>query len=414
MKKLTKKKVTSALAGVAAVAALVCIIFLGERNNDQYSEPSQKDTRPTLFDPSSDPTDTPIPTIDIGGDDNTYDPVVIGDDVKISINPAIKNAEIDRSPDVTPDHPEYIESYLGGGSFSGREGKVYKNDRSVSIDVQNSQTGEWTTYSFGLSLGEYNRFLYLNPIRNSGNPDIKGYFRFFASRGLFLDLSQSYDNKKEMLASHDNFTVRRAMDQLAVADYTSPMYPGAAWFTSGPLDEPVYIDTICYHGQGSIAAILRIWIDKDENGCYYIATIENRNLYLKNDPIFTASEIYYIYEMADADIVDNDLTGLRVTDKDWKVEDYYYDYRKAGSGPYYQYFLPAGKAAAAASKKYRDNDIFAVTLRYNGVTHSITLYYRIIAMPYEGNHGVYKYLGRDYHYNASISELRDMGYPGYD
>jgi hypothetical protein len=243
---------------------------------------------------------------------------------------------------------------------------------------------------------------------------VKGYFRFKASNGMLLDLSQKYDNQKEMLATNDNFAIRRAMDQLSVAEYTSPMYPGAAWYTNAPLDNPVYVDVICYYGQGPIAAILRLWIDKDEDGCYYLASVENHDMFQQDHAIFTTGELYHIYEMVDADILDRDLTGLNVSDHNWGVEDYFFDYREAGSGLYYDYFLPYGKGAAEQSKNYRGHDILAVTLRYNGVTQSITLYYQIITMPYDNQHGVYQYMGRDYHTNSTIDALQNFGYPGYD
>ena len=416
MKKLKNKKLVKALSFIAAVVILVLIICLGETDNNKYSDqPSTEDTGTSLIDPDTKPTDSIIPTIDTDTKpDITYDPVELGKNVTVTINPVIEGAEIDRDPFVNSSHPEYIESYIGGGSFSSSEGKVYKNDRVWTVDIQNNTTGEWMTFSFGLAHGEYNRFLYLNPSRVSSNPDTKGYFRFKSSNGTLLDLSKRYENRKEMLAHHDNFSIRRAMDQLSVAEYTSPMYPGTAWYTNAALEDPVYVDVICYLGQGSIAAILRLWIDKDDNGCYYLAALENQDLYLQGDPIFTTAELYHIYEMADVDILDTELTGFRVTDGDWNVEDYFFDYREKGSGPYYDYFLPTGKQAADESKNYRGYDILAVTLRYNGVTQSITLYYRIITMPYDNQHGVYQYLGRDYSYNASIDTLQGSGYPGFD
>ena len=416
MKKHKNKRLFSAIALIAAVAILVLIICLGEANNRQYTDPKDtENTGSSLIDLSTQPSDSIIPTINTDSNSNlTYDPIELGKNVTVTINPAIEDAEIDREPYVDASHPEYIESYIGGGSFSASEGKVFKNDRVWTVDIQNNTTGEWMTFSFGLGLGEYNRFLYLNPVRISSDPDINGYFRFKASKGTLLDLAQTYENKKEMFAMHDSFSVRRAMDQLSIAEYTSPMYPGAVWYTNAALEDPVYVDVICYLGQGSIAAVLRLWIDKDENGCYYLAALENQDLYLQDDSVFTTGELYHIYEMADADIVDYELTGMRTTDGDWSVEDYFFDYREAGSGPYYDYFLPSGKASADESKNYRGYDIMAVTLRYNGVTHSITLYYRIITMPYDWNHGVYQYLGRDYHYNSSIDVLQGSGYPGFD
>lgn len=416
MKISKKKKLKTALALAAAVVVLVLIICLGELNNRQYSDPSGTEgTGVTLYDPYAQNTISPIPTIPEGPSPNvTYDPIELGKNITVTINPAIEDASIDRDPYVTSSHPEYVESYVGGGSFSASEGKVFKNDRIWTIDIQNNTTGEWLTFTFGSALGEYNRFLYLDPVRVSSDADVNGFFHFKASAGIVLDFSQSYEKPKQMLAEHDSFSVRRAMDQLAVAEYISPMYPGTVWYTNGPLEEPVYVDVICYYGQGSIAAVLRLWIDKDDNGCYYIASVENGDLYLQDDKTFTTKELYHIYEMADVDILDHELTGIRIVDGNWSVEDYFFDFREAGSGPYYDYFLPHGKASADASKDFRSYNIMAITLRYNGAAQSITLYYQIITMPYSDQYGVYKYLGRDYPHNTSIGDLHNAGYPGYD
>ena len=407
------KKVMAVILALVAVVILVAVVFLGERDNDRYSGEQPTETHPSVIDPYEKPTESPIPTIDIGSDDIQTPPPPT-DNVKITINPAIEDAVIDRTMEVPSNHPEYIESYMGGGTFASEEGKVFKNDRTISIDVQNTQNGEWTTYSFGLSCGTYNRFLYLNPVRHTTNPDVKGYFRFFSRSGLLLDLAPRFDNPKEMQAKYDNFSVRRAMDQLAPANYTDPLYPGTIWYTARTIEMPVSIDVICYQGQGSIAAILKLWIDKDENDCYYIASVEDQNLYLKNDPTFTNEEIHRIYEMVDEDILDDELIGLSITDNDWSAADYIYDFRDPGEGPYYFYFLPYKSATALVSNEYKNERILAVTLYNNGTTQSITLYYMVITMPYDGSPGIYRYLGRDYPYNTAIKELQLMGYPGFD
>lgn len=416
MKKFKFKRFKSVLMVSAAVAVLVLIICLGELDNQRFRGSSAtEDSGSSLVDPGTLSPDGQIPTINTNSPPSTsYDPIEYGQNITVTINPAIEDAIIDRDPAITPAHPEYIESYVGGGSFSASEGKVFKNDRVWNVEIQNNTTGEWMTFSFGASIGEYNRFLYLNPTRITTEPGVHGYFHFKASNGTLLNLAQSFDNTKEMLSSHDNFTVRRAMDQLSVAEYVNPMYPGAAWYTSAALNDPVYIDIICYYGQGSIAAILRLWIDKDENGCYYLASLENHDLYLQTDAIFTTAELYHLYERVDADINDYELTGMHTLDRDWNCEDYFFDYREAGSGCYYDYFLMVNTATATASKDYRGYDIMAVTLRNNGATQSITLYYRIIALPYGETHGVYQYLGRDYPFNSTIEELQGSGYPGFD
>lgn len=416
MKKIKLKKLKSALMLAGAVLVLVLIICLGEMNNRKFTEvPSTDDSGPSLIDPDTFDPNSQIPTINTTTPPlNSYEPVEYGKNITVIINPKIKEAMIDRDPTVSPSHPEYIESYIGGGSFSAPEGKVFKNDRVWTIDIQNNTTGEWMTFSFGAAQGEYNRFLYLNPARVTTEPGINGFFHFKPSSGTLLNLAQTYENKKEMLSVYDSFTVRRAMDQITVAEYESPMYPGTVWYTDAPLNGPVYIDVICYFGQGPIAAILRLWIDKDEDGCYYIASLENHDLYLQRDPIFTTAELYHIYERVDADILDSELTGMHTLDGSWSCEDFFFDYREAGAGCYYDYFLMSGAGGATASKDYRGYDIMAVTLRNNGSIQSITMYYRIIALPYGDTHGVYQYLGRDYPYNATIQELQNSGYPGFD
>ena len=56
----------------------------------------------------------------------------------------------------------------------------------------------------------------------------------------------------------------------------------------------------------------------------------------------------------------------------------------------------------------------AVTARNFSAGMALTMYYYVVSPPFGGEHGIYQYIGRDYPFNAKLSILQSMGYPGVD
>ncbi|HIT34528.1 MAG TPA: hypothetical protein IAC31_07905 [Candidatus Faecousia intestinigallinarum] len=362
--------------------------------------------------PTTEATAVPMPEPSFGNDtapatDPSTEPIIetVGESVTVNILGIRPGALIDRTMGVAQESPEYIADMT---AYVGSEGKVYKNDRTISIEYLDEVSGKYLTYSFGYATGEYNRFLYLNPKIEDAKDGYNYYFHFSAQQGSLVNIAY------EDYELYDSFSVRRALNQDAPATYIDPTHPGLVWFTAAPIDEPVSIDVIAW-GQDSIRAIFRLWIEKDDDGCYYISSIENRNLIQEPNSQYDIAELYYIYEMASADIHDGEKLRMTViTDGYPPIENYIIDYRSIDEGCYYRYFVPAEGRFTADTLEYRYNPMIAVTLRTLGGGLSLTLYYHIIHPPKDGVHGVYQYIGRDYPLNDTIENLQMLGYPGMD
>lgn len=409
-----RKKYLSIGALVIAAVAIVLIAISGWDDAD----PLNNRNKPTLAPEQimRDPTISDIPTVP-GIPSGTLPPIDAGENVKIYQVPIRDGAVIDRDPAVSRNHPEYIEETTGTGPYISQEGKVYKNDRYISIDVFDRSSADIVTFTFGMATGEYNRFLYLNPHQETSDSDpYSKFFRFDASAGFLLEAPQAYASRDEMKENCKNYSIRRAIDQASAAEYVDPKHPGTVWFTTMEIEEPIYIDVNVYTGDGSLRFLLRLWIDKDENGCYYFANIENRDLYDNTEKsTFDDKELYHIYEVVKADIQDKDKIGMTISkSQDVTFDDFLYDHREIGEGCYYAYFRPANSRYSAATKEIASFDTLAITLRGHGGWLTVTLYYHVVVPPMDGAHGVYVYAGRDYTDNGSIESLQMQGYPGYD
>ena len=411
----------SVLTIIAAIVTIVIIIATGWGRAASDADKLQSPTEGVLVPNTdgSDPTyttESPIPTIP-EEPTPTLPPIEAGDNVTVTPVETPDKITIDKSTSVTPDHPEYIEATIGDGPYISPEGQVYKNDRTISIDVFDTDLAQVVTYTFGYATGTCNRFLYLNPVI-SLDDGVKPYamYRFDPTAGTILTAPREYESQTDMDKNCRNYTVRRAMDLRSPAGYADPLHPGTVWYADNPIDQPTYIDVIVYEGVGIIKHLLRIWIDKDENGCYFLANIENRDLLQNGQTQFSSDEIYRIYEMASADMYDAEKLRMVISSpRELEVDDFTFDYRAKKEGCYYPYLVPAKPGGYKKAGYYANMDIMAVTLRNHTVGYiSVTLYYHILLMPDGDNPGIYEYIGRDYPYNSHIDILHSHGYPGYD
>lgn len=410
-------KLRTALSAVAIIVALVAIVIIVATGWGRAASDAEKLEGPTtgLLATGPDTTTSPIPTIP-EEPSPTLPPIDAGDNVTITPVEIPNDITPDKSPTVPPEHPEYIEAITGDGPYASPEGAVYKNDRTISIDVLDTDEGKIFTYTFGVSLGTINRFLYLNPvITDNSNQPPSAFFRFDAAKGTIITAPVEYRNQTIMYQKCRSYTVRRAMDLHTPAIYGDSQHPGTVWYADTPIDHPVYIDIIIYNGPGTIKHLLRLWIDKDEDGCYFFANIENRDLQYSDHTVFSSAEIYRLYQMAAKDMYDSEKLQLTILEAhEPKQEEFCFEYRARKTGCYYPYFVPAKRGANKATAAYANMEILAVTLRKHSPGQSVTLYYHILLMPNGEAPGIYEYIGRDYPQNDYISVLQSHGYPGYD
>ncbi len=406
------KKILQALALIAAVIVIILIIAIANRGDPVTPDP------PIITTPTTDAGISTTPTSPIIQETMPIEPTPpteLSKDVEIH-RVRMKQSTIDRTIPVTHDHPEYIGGHMGDDPYGSAEGKVYKNDRTISIKIHDRQSGEDVTFTFGFEGGTYNRFLYINPHGVSSKIINHQYgYTFSCTAGAVINFPGEYENEKEMYKQCQNFVMRRTADLHEAAEYIDPKHPGAVWFTSAPCNEPVAIDVVVRNANGGIMYLLRLWVGKDSDGAYYFANLENCNLLDQPNGTYTKDEVKYIFDMAAADMKDSDkITMLMVHLAERGKEYYLIDYREAGKSTYYNYFLPYDPNMTQQSSVYRDFPIIAVTMRKASSEYSLTLYYQVIEPPKDGEHGYYTYLGRDWLYSTDIDSLQGQGYPGMD
>lgn len=331
---------------------------------------------------------------------------------------------IDRDPSVTPDHPEYIQME-GGDQYFAVEGKVFRNDKILSIDVFDEYTGETNTISFGRITGACNRFLYLSPSCSAANGAEQYGFHFNTpvnSSGVVVTLNPTYSSEVEAQKAADaapNVTLRRALDQKAPADYTAPNCPGAVWYTQTPIDGPTWIDVQVIHiDSGDWIATLRLTIDKADDGTYSIVGLENRNLLQCNDGSHLPdSELSYLCKMADAIIRDprkvHCADAGRTTP--FSEEQFLIEWLDSTTGLYYPYFASAGNAGTfVLGREVLASPVVAVSCRDFMLGSTFTIYLQVIELPTETENGVYDFIGYNHPLYRTISYLQSLGYIGAD
>ena len=213
-----------------------------------------------------------------------------------------------REPVLDPSDPEYIDDLCGkyGNPDWTPEGKIYANDRKVSITIPaKGDKTEDVTITFGAITGEYNQYLYLNPscdLATTKRPF--GYYvkgktsggnRVF-SRGLLLDCGETgpvsglepleeMEPYRQLGPRPVNFYIPgQTFDQLKVASFTDYYDPGLMWFSTTPLKDE-YAELYCRvvdMGRCTLVALIKICIAQNPaNGTYYIHHLENMDLMVK-------------------------------------------------------------------------------------------------------------------------------------
>lgn len=417
------KRIFTILAVIVLGICLLCSLFLKSDEAEPTTPPTTAATETDI--PATEDPDAPIlPTSEVPWKAETYTPA---ENVRINQVEKDPNEVIRAYEPIGPDDPEYLE--FGSDTLATIEGKVFRNDKTISIDIFDEFTGDTMTFTFGYITGECNRFLYLNPRYEQGEED-KYYYGFqfspmLSNGGSVITLPQEFateEERKEYRKEASNFTCQRALDENEVANYCDPTHPGTVWFTQTPIEGDVWLDCRVYTLSGDLLATLRLTIAKDADGTYSIVNLENKNLlqtYEEEDAQFSKDELAYIYEHARDVILDTEKIGVAIdsSNMDLSIERCIMEYRDQYTGMYYSYFVPKEKPPVlvyASSYDYDDEPMVAVSVRqYGMMPTAVTLYFRIVKAPTAEEHGIYEYLGRDFLLYSTREALASQGCPPY-
>lgn len=410
---------------VAAVVLVICLVLTLMPTADEPDPTAPPGTELTLPIETGPPDETqPIfPTSSL---ERPSGEIQLADNVRIVQVEKDPNEVIRAFEPIGPDDYEYLPD--GSDTYTTAEGKVFRNDKTISIDIFDEYTGKTMTFTFGCITGELNRFLYLNPVYEQGEEDPYQYgFHFIpmlSGGGSIATLPLEY-TEVDLKAAHreaDSFHVGRTLDQCQISDYVDPIHPGTVWFTQTPLSGHLWLDVICYQMGGDMLATLRLTIAKDPDGTYSIVNLENKNLLQlceEEDASYNKDELAHIYSLAMNVLGDPDQIKMATTTpvSEITIERCIIEERDPITGMYHPYFAPlqtvTGKDYASASD-YLDTPLIAVSARrYGGYATAVTMYFRVLKPASAGTHGTYEYIGRDFLFYTSANALKNQGYPSF-
>lgn len=412
-------KLKRSLLILAIIAAIVVIVLL-VRNAPEF-EPPEETTTPhyeeTTYNtaPGEETLETLeyTPYFTMPTEPENYPETAVSDTVTINQVPKDPNEVIDRTIAVDPTHPEYLEDDQYNPYISG-EGKVYRNDKVITLALNDGTDGYSHKISFGAAFGTCNRFLYLNPVVEYAGKTGDDYYFYFETP-LGGGLVHSFYNEAET-EEPMTYTFERALEQRNEAQYESAQNPGVVWYTQGPIDRPVYLDAFVYSQEGCMIASVRLTIEKDEtDGTYSITDLDNNNLLVQNElyPNYTAKELEYILGLNTETLMDSDkigLTHLTTREVVMSADNCIIDLRPKELGLVYDEFVPLSGGMREHFYYATDTmDILAVTYKAT-FSSSFTFYYYVTKAPTEFSHGSYQYIGRDYHNFRTVEELQMSGW----
>lgn len=420
------KRVFLIVAAVIVAIALLAILFSGDSETQQEdiaaatTATSPSENEEEIIDVTATQT-LPSEAADPKPQESTYELAA-----NVTVNQVEKdpNEVIDHTYLIEAGHPEYVN--FGFEEPVGCiDGLVFRNDKTISIELEDKVYGSTVTVTFGYITGECNRFLYLNPVLEtdlSSNP-----FVFKFGEPTFGTIYNVGAETEKLTATTGLYMARRTLDEeyLENAAYTNAHYPGTFWVAPNTTDCTVAsVDILVLTIDGSYMATLRLTFALDpEDGTFSIVDLDDCNLCdTYEETNYTLDELNYILDMSVEVLNDPDQTHYAVynvvssRDHTWTLDDMMIDIRNKDTGLYFQQIVPADMNFSKMGSYYTDMgmDVLAVTFREHNCHLVFTLYFMVIDQPTETSHGTYIYVGRDYvqYYRASL--LKMAGYEGSD
>lgn len=280
---------------ITILCLLLCIILFTSCAGREEEEPAYTLDPALLEDPTTAPTEAPVFPEDFAPDLITPEqqPEELAGYESYIVQMAAKmppEDQIWRDPVLHPDDPEYDPIEKEIPTPMSQEGKVYANDRIIAIDIPHPNGEEILQYQFGYITGQYNRYLYLNPVCVQAKSDRPiGFYASISTVGqaaLHWDDASTYaDTPQEIFSLTHGLTSvlipDHTYDYICRCTYHSPTKPGLCWYTPQALFEPYGVVNIraLDLSTSTTLALIRLYVAKDEEtGTYYLHHAENRNL----------------------------------------------------------------------------------------------------------------------------------------
>lgn len=408
---------------VCIVIALIFLAFLlSNKNSSNGSSDQPAVTETTTPIKSTDTMQSSIAesTTPVSTEPQETMPVIKwGDDVTVWQTEKDPNEKIDRTIEIDPIHPEYID-VIGGDPYLCSEGKVYRNDKLVEIEVTDKlNPNNKYQINFGYATGTCNRFLYLNPsVKMNGRPALHFVnMRSVTHPGTVFPITTQKVNDKKFEPTL-TYSYKRHYENVTAAHFVSPKEPGVVWFTQGPADGPIYVDILVNTIDCRTIATLRMTIAKDESdGTYSIVDLDNMDLLNNNSshPEFTSKELNQAFTVAKEAYLDVDIGGFfSGSNQVLEMNKCIIEYMAPEYGLHFPTFIPRSGWGNNQTSYYSADShtpVIAVTIGVGG-GNSHTMYVQVIKEPTEKNPGEYFYVGRDYPLYDNVNIMRGYGWEG--
>jgi hypothetical protein len=396
------------IAVIAVIMAVICVILILPKEDNEDRDHTSSHKKPIG-------SGSFFPSIQEQADLSS---ISLSDDVTVQQIPV--DPVSDRTTIFPESHPEYVEM---DAPVSCDAGCVFANDKTISIKITNPNTGITNEISFGYITGKCNRFLYLNPCGKSNLG--KGTFIFKFSKPSQGSIHTVGAEVKSILGATD-LIMYRVLDKEHVkkGGYTDAQHPGIFWVASDTKGSPItYIDVLVMNSNGQYLATLRLTILYDRKaGTFSIVDLDNRDLNTTpNKTKYTEGERQYILTLAQEAAKDPKLMylkeeAMKAFKTDQTLQETIMDLRDHTSGLYFDELNNAPDTDSSFSSDYTEKgeQVIAVTLKNYYPPLHCTLYFQVIKPPSASNHGVYKYIGRDFLLFNSYDNLVADGYTGPD
>ncbi len=313
----------------------------------------------------------------------------------------------------TPENPNIptlpeatIPSELPSDTF------YFRNNKVVSVAIQDAYTNRTLNYSFGFNTGTCNEVLYLNPVVSPTGGESGFCFVFTPEKGKVLTLPG-------MEKDENGFnTMTRAIDDSIPATFIDNDHPGTYWHTDNLNCGTTWIDVRVFRRAGDMVATIRLTVEQASDGTYSLTKAENKDMCAAESISnkMTAEELTYFLDIFDTDLHDPAAIYCAL-DENMNTNANYFvcEWREQGCGTYYNWFTAKGKEILYLKREeYKNTPVIAVSCRFFRTTPTtLTFYYRVDKSPTATQHGVYTLIGYDKLSYLTVEALAMGKYPDY-
>ena len=363
-----QKSTRAFLITAVLIAALALIFFLLLHSwGEEVPSPELSISVPETSIPEPEALDTAPPTTTAESMESEI-PTFVSEDVPLATDEA--GSILDE---------EYLDWSPYSDPYTTPAGKIYVNDKVLSIDIPVDADGITHTYQFGVDMEGQgpNKYLYINPYCADATLEKKyGYYMKASKGGLAMSHQFSCEEAAAHVAADSNVIIESTYDLQYPASFHSKTDPGAIWFSPTGVDDPdnIWVDIrVIELASFRMIATMRLTITQNPDGTYALSSVENKNLKQNN--------ALDIPEMALGAVQHTAMDTLRSGDVMYLASDEYGDERfiierlEESDGSYF----PSGRPLQSHNQVIYSKDMlypcYAVTFNANyGGFGLITIY----------------------------------------